>query len=139
MQNHFLGSIPDPPSPYFTFLRVVGFIASVNSPYTLWLNFHLSLICNQCVIQLSILLLLCCPVQGKSLKSGRTLNQEISRRNYRRGSEKNIRSSEMLLHDEWYIVTHFKKKRSAVQIFDLEFEGVTFFRNVDNTLSVRTT
>jgi hypothetical protein len=91
---------------------------------------HLSLIRNQCVIQLSILLLLCCPMQGNSIKSGWTLIQELSRRIYRRDSGAKIRSSEMLLHDEWYIVSHLKKKHSAVQIFELECEGVTLIRNV---------
>jgi hypothetical protein len=93
---------------------------------------------NQCVIQLSLLLLLCCPAQGKSIKSGRTLIQGMSRHTYRRGTEAKIRSSEMLPHDECYIVTHLKKKHSAVQIFDPE-NSVTLFRNVGNTLSVSTT
>jgi len=45
----------------------------------------------------------------------------------------------MLRHDECYIVTHLKKKHSAVKIFDPEDEGVTCFRNVSNTLPVSTT
>ena len=108
-------------------LRVIGFVASVKATCPLRLNFRVSLIRNECVIQLSLLLLLCCPVQGKSFKSGRILIQEMSRHIYRRDTQTKTRSSEMLSHDECYIVTHLKKKHSAVQIFDPEDEGVKFF------------